>query len=313
MKRYITLICAVAMGLVAHGQIMLTPYVDVTVGGLNDNNVELLENKLRSCISSVDMVSSYNTRFLLGTHINVLEREYSQSAPVQIIQHLCVTMAIGDGMAGACFGSCTFEVKGIGRTEEEALLSAIKNFPRKNEKITRMVVDSKDHIIKYYDENGASIIKQAEALAINQDWDQALYLLSAIPQECVYYNRALSVMMEVYESHINSDAEQVLLEAQAVWSADPNPGPNAELAMSILSQINTSATCYPRAVALMKKIETRVQSVTDTRYVDEVALERQRINAYTTLEKQRIKACRDVAVAYAKRQPRVVYHVHRWW
>lgn len=313
MKRYLTILCSCAASLVVSGQIMLTPYVDATLGGLDDNNAQLVENKLRSCISAAGMESSYNSRFALATNINVLSREYTNSAPVQIIQRLSVTMGIGDGIDGACFGSCTFEVKGIGETEEMALLSAIRNMPRSNTAIKNMVLESKQRIIDYYEKNGPAIIARAQSLVTNQSWEEALYELSAIPQECSCYPQALEDMTRIYEAHINHDAQQILNEAQAVWAADPNPGPSAEMAMSILSQINTSAACYPKAQALMKKIETRVSTVTDKRYEDAVQLEKQRLNVAASLEKTRIKACRDVAVAYAKSRPRVVYHVHRWW
>ena len=134
-----------------------------------------------------------------------------------------------------------------------------------------------------------------------QKWEEALCELSAIPQECACYNEALAMMESTYLAHINHDAAQVLAEAQAVWSADPNPGPAAEQAMAILATIDASAKCYPQAQALMKKIEARVQNVTDQRYKDAVALERARINTRATLEKTRLQACRDVAKAYARR------------
>lgn len=313
MKRYLTILCAAFMALVANAQITLTPYVDATVGGLDENNVDLIENKVRTCISSVGMESGYNTRFVLATKINVLGREYTNSAPVQMIQRLSITMAIGDGMTGTCFGSCTFEVKGIGETEEMALLSAVKNMPRSNNQIKQMVAESKQRIIDYYEQNAAAIMAHAQALLTTQAWEEALFELSTIPQECSCYPQAVAMMDRVYTDHINHDARQILNEAQAIWSADPNPGYSAEEAMRILSQINTSAACYPQAQALMKKIEARVKSVTDEDRAYERDMEQRRLKAATTLEKARIKACRDVAVAYAKSRPRVVYHVHSWW
>ena len=121
-------------------------------------------------------------------------------------------------------------------------------------------------------------------------------------------------MMEAtYTSHINHDAAQVLAEAQAVWSADPNPGPGAEEAMAILATIDPSAKCYPQAQALMKKIEARVQSVTDKRYNDAVALEKARINTHAALEKARLNACKEVAAAYARRTVVVRNYYRSWW
>lgn len=127
------------------------------------------------------------------------------------------------------------------------------------------------------------------------------------------YPEALNMMQSVYTQHINHDAMQVLNEAQAIWSADPNPGPAAEQAMAILATIDTSAKCYPQAKALMNKISARVQNVTDAERRNEHEMERARLNTAAAVAKARIKACRDVAVAYARRTVVVRNYYRGWW
>lgn len=313
MKKILLSLAAAIIAMVAQAQIMMTPYVDATIGGLDENNTQLVENRLRSIISAAGMESSYNTRFILATRINLLDREFTSTAPVRMIQKLQVTLAIGDGMSGICFGSTTFEVKGIGETEQQAMLQACKSIPKSNAQIRDLVATAKERIFSYYEANASAIIAHAKSLEQQQEYEAALNELAAIPQECSQYKTAMAMMSKIAKSNINHDAAQLLAEAQAVWSADPNPGPSADMAMSILSQINTDAKCYPQAQALMKKIEARTKAVTDRQYADDVAYRNAKLKAETTLEKARIKAVRDVAVAYAKSRPRVVYHVHTWW
>lgn len=313
MKKFILTIAMALMGLAAEAQIWMTPYVDATVKGLNANSMDLVENRLRSIISANNMISGYNTRFILATKINLLEREFTSTAPARLIQHLSVTLAIGDGITGACFGSTSFEVKGIGETEEQAMLSAVRNIPKSNKEIRELVGTARERILSYYEENAASIIAHAKSLESTQEYEAAIAELSAIPQECSYYQEAQSIISRVYQSGLDHDAGQLLLQAQAVWAADPNPGPSAEMAMAILSRIDASAKQYPQAQALMKKIETRVQSFTDKMYNDEVAYRNAKLKAETTLANARIKASRDVAVAWASHQPKVVYNIRGWW
>ena len=227
-------------------------------------------------------------------------------------QYLSVTIAIGDGITGACFGSTTFEVKGLGETEQEAMLSAVRNI-KNNKDIKDLVATARERILSYYEENAANIIAKAKSLESTQEYEAAMAELSAIPQECSRYQEAQSMISKIFQSNINHDAGQLLLEAQAVWAADPNPGPSAEMAMAILSQIDSSAKQYPQAQALMKKIETRVKTVTDKIYNDEVAYRNAKLKAETTLANARIKASRDVAVAWASNQPKVVYNIRGWW
>ena len=293
----------------ASAQIMLSPVFDSAIDGMNENNVSILEGRLQSLISSMGMESGYGGRFVLACKVAALQREVSGT---KLIQNLQVSFAVGDNESNICFGSITTECIGIGNTEEQAMTSALKNI-KANKQLKDLVASSKERIIDYYNKNGAAIIQKAKALIAAQKWEEALCELSAIPQECACYNEALAMMESTYLAHINHDAAQVLAEAQAVWSADPNPGPAAEQAMAILATIDASAKCYPQAQALMKKIEARVQNVTDQRYKDAVALERARINTRATLEKARLQACRDVAKAYARRSVVVRNYYRSWW
>ena len=269
-------------------QIMLSPVFDSAIDGLNENNVSILEGRLQSLISSMGMESGYGG------------------------QHLQVSFAVGDNESNICFGSTTTECIGIGNTEEQAMTSALRNI-KASKQLKDLVASSKQRIIDYYNKNGAAILQRAKALITAQKWEEALCELSAIPQECVCYRDAVAMMESTYVAHINHDAAQVLAEAQAVWSADPNPGPAADQAMAILATIDPSAKCYPQAQALMKKIESRVQNVTDQRYKDAVTLEKARINTQAALEKARLQACRDVAKAYARRTVVVRNYYRSWW
>lgn len=291
-------------------QIQLTPIVDTTIEGLTENNVAIVENRLRSFISSHGMISSYGGRFVLACKIAILEREVAGIKP---IQHLEVTFAVGDNVANKCFGTASVECLGIGNSQEQAMTAALRNIKGDNPELEKLLAVAKERIIDYYDQNALSIIAKAKALANSQQWDQAIYELSAIPQECSSNGMAVKLIDDVYQQHINHDAAQVLNEARAVWSADPNPGPAAEQAMSFLTQIDTSSKCYPQAMALMNTIQARVKNVSDSDRAHEKNMERRRLAATNALQRERINACRDIAVAYAKRKVLIQKHYHSWW
>lgn len=308
--KYFFTLAAMLISFNASAQIELTPVVDATIGGLTANNIAIAENRLRSIISSYGMESGYDGHFVLACKIAALERNISGN---NLIQHIEVTFAIGDNVGNKCFGTTSVECIGIGQSQGQAMTSALKNIRGNDPKLQELIATSKERIIGYYEAHGAAIIAKARSLITAQEWEEALLELTAIPRECSVYPQAVTMMNKVYQEHINHDAAQILNEARALWSADPNPGPAAEQAMSILSQIDTQAKCYPQAKALMTQIENRVKNVTDKEHADEVALEKQRISAETALENARIKACRDIATAYAKQRVVVQHHYHYWW
>jgi hypothetical protein len=310
-KKYLLSLVAALAFLPSQAQIMLTPIVDSTIGGLTENNVTIAENRLRNVISSMGMESGYGGRFVMAIKVSALQREVSGT---KLIQHLEITFAVGDNQSNICFGSTSMEAIGIGNTEGQAMTSALKNI-KATPKLKDIIAEAKTRIIEYYESNCGNIMQKAKGYSTNQSWEQALFELSAIPQEVSCYPDALNMMEKIYVAHMNHDAQQVLNEAQAIWAADPNPGWGAEEAMRILSGINTSAKCYPQAQALMRKIESRVKGVTDRRYNDAVAMEKARLNASVALQKARIRACRDVGVAWAKRRTTVVVnrYYRSWW
>lgn len=309
LKKLVTSTLLMLTTITMSAQIMLSPVFESAINGLNENNVSIAEGRIQSVISSMDMESGYGGRFILACKVSALQREVSGT---KLIQHLQVQFAVGDNLSNVCFGSVMTEALGIGNTEEQAMTDALRNIKNFSQ-LKNLVATSKERIVDYYNKNGATIVQKAKTLISAQKWEEALYELSAIPEECVYYNDALDMMNKLYVQYINHDAMQVLNEAQALWSADPNPGPTAQRAMEILATINTSAKCYPQAQALMNKISNRVQNVTDQERRNEQEMERARLNAVKAVAKARIKACRDVAVAYARRKVVVRNYYRSWW
>lgn len=284
MKKTLLIIVLAIIAITSKAEVALTPYVDATFGGLNENNINAAENRLRTLISSNGMVSDCGGRFVLACKVNLLDRSITATAPARIVQNVQITLAIGDGITGDCFGSCTFESQGVGQTEEQALLFSLKNIKTNDPGFKALVKKASDRITQYYEQNGPAIIANAKSLLAGQKYDEALYMLSTIPSGCSSFKSASEMMAKVYQANINHDADQILVEAKALWSADPSPE-NAEAVMAILSQINTGSKAYSQAQALMKQVETRVKNVTEQERKDRLAAEK----ADRDLERYRIQ------------------------
>ena len=319
MKKNILIVILTALACMPmHAQIMLSPCVESAIDGLTSNNIQIAENKLRNVISSLGQQSADGSRFVLACRISALDREVTGT---KLIQHLDVTYAVGDELTNTCYGSTSVEVTGIGNSEGQAMTSALKNL-RANDELKKIVSVATERIKEYYDKNGPTIIKKAKTLMAKQSWEEALYELAYIPEESACYSEALDMMETIYKAHLNQDAEQLLSQAQALWSADPNPGETAKEALALLGQINTSAACYSQAKALMRKIENRnekpqvvvvqhvqnTQSQANTSNVQAQNTKSSRTKAVQSAQKARVKACRDVAAAYAQSKPKVRNH-----
>lgn len=309
------LLCSIALlaGVVsASAQMQLTPVASGTAKGLDQNVSEVIENRLRSIIAANGFTSGTNSRFVLAARFNVLDKQVIPGPPTKIVTVLEVTLAVGDGFSNTCFESRSFEVKGAGNSEQRAILSALKSLKTKNPAISELVATAQQRITDYYEKNGASLIAQAKTLITSQEYAKAIDQLSGIPIECSHYKAAVAAMNEAYQKEIDSRAASILMEAQAAWAADQTDA-SGDKVVALLSQVDPNSSSYPKAQALIKQVAARIQKLHDEALAYDRKMEQMKLQTAADLEKARVKAARDIAVAYAQNQPKVVYKVRNYW
>ena len=141
----------------------------------------------------------------------------------------------------------------------------------------------------------------------------------------------------VYQQMLDTEGKQLLLKAKGLWAANQDKA-TAEQVVGILSSISPRSSSYNEAQLLVKniyKVVDRINQQNWDEYVrqqehrrkmelEEAKAQMQReeqnarlaettIKASALVRMQRIRAVRDVAVAYALTRPRINYHVHGWY
>ena len=225
----------------------------------------------------------------------------------------------------------TISAMGVGTSETKAYIAAIKNIKPRNKEITAFMEESKRKIVDYYETHSEEIIAEAKKLASTQNYEEALTLLSSVPNVCSRcYKECSEMISPIYYKWINADGAYCLQQAQTVWAESPNRQ-GAEKAMDYLSKINFAATCMPEAQKLTEQIKTKML-VEDKRewefkmqqYKDNIEREKRQWEQHVQEYRDRhermmaqdaqraanqrliIKACRDIAMERAKNQPQVI-------
>lgn len=311
MKRFLGLTIIMLCTLAVRAQMMVSPYLPEDMEGLTQNNIRLLENRLGSIISQNGMLSAEGSRFILTMNWNVLEKEVVGSGPTVIMYKLEVGLCIGDGMTGTKYASTTLSLKGAGNDEAKAVLKAMNGINAHKDEIAQLVKKGMDRIVKYYESNKNQILTSAKSMMNQKNYEEAMWILSQIPQEVSYYNEAQGMIVQAYRAQVNTNAAQQLQRARALWAASPSRE-NADAVMALVGDIDPSSSSYSGVQALMKEVKGRVKSLDDS---DRAEIMRQ--NAHErNMDRARINAARNIAVAYAKSRPRVVYNtriIRTWW
>lgn len=258
-----------------------------------------IENYLMRAISRHGVTADpyYGQFFVAGRFDHVLD-DIVPGPPSRHVLKTTLTLYVGDAVNKQVFATTSFDLKGVGNSEERAYINAMSSLSSKNNSMAQFIEGAKAKILDYYNQNYSSYLAKARNAMQLRNYDEALFYTSSIPECCVGYGEATQLTMQIFQSNVNYDGDMLLAQARAAWAASPNED-GAREAWFYLSQIDPSSSCYSAAMALGEQIRKSVKEDFDFEYKEKYRNE-------VALEKQRIAAARDIGVAWAKSQPRVI-------
>lgn len=291
------------------GRIILNTY-------LPDNNTisaeakKALENKLNQITTNNGMGgSALNPRFIITAVLNVGTKDIIPGPPKMIAQNIDVTLFVGDAITNTVFSNTVLSIKGVGTNENKSLIDAIKNINPRNKDISAFLDEGKNKIISYYTTQCDFIIKDAETLAKQQKFDEAIYKLALVPEVCKEcYFKTSELVGNLFQQKIDSDCKTKLAKAKLLWSGQQNQY-KAEEVIEILSNVHPNANCFTDASNLTKQVSNKLKA--DEKAKVELALKK--YNDKITIEKQQINAYKEIAIEYAKNQPEIITYNNIIW
>ena len=320
------------------GRVVLNTYLSEKVD-IPSEAKKLLETKLTQIATNYGMGgSAVNPRFIITATVNVGTKDIIGGAPQMIAQKLDVTLFIGDAVENKSFCNTTIQLKGVGTNENKAFIEAFKTINPKNKEIEKFIEEGKNKIVSYYNTQCDFIIKEALTLKKQGNYDEAIYKLSLVPDICKdCYFRCLDSLTTFFQQKIDADCNQKLQQAKNIWAAEQTPQ-GAEKSADIINQINPLATCQLNVDAFIKSVQAKLKADEKARwqfkmkqYADKVAKEKENMriaeeksvrddnyrekqsSRNAELDKININASRDVAIEYAKNQPKTITYNNINW
>jgi len=278
-----------------------TEYLPISVYAADDTESfpkgakAMIENKLTQLLTKNGVAGlDYLGQFVLTVTTTPLDKDIIPGPPQKISEKMEMNLYIVDAYAKTIFSSTSITVRGIGETENKCYMNAISHMPLQTPQMAQFVAEGKQKIIDYYNHEGEAIIKKAHFLSAQKKYDEALYWVSLIPQQCQHYDAAIAAGINIYQEYINNICNQNLALARAAWAGEQNSA-GAYAAGEYLANILPDAGCYDDAMALYQEIKGKV--------LDDWKFEMKKYQDGVDLEKQRIDAMRQVGVAYGEHQP----------
>jgi hypothetical protein len=287
-------------------RIALDVVVPDQVADIPEHARSLLESKLIQVVTDHGMGGEgVSPRFLVTAKMEILTKDITPTVPPMEAYTFQVYLYLVDFVDRNILSTTSFTTKGAGTNASRAYVNALRPVNLKNQSINRFLDEGKRKIIEYYNTRCDFVIARAQSLADQKQFQQAVATLSGIPevtQDC--YMRALDAIGPIYQQFIDHDCQMMVALASAIWAADPTSN-GALRAGSLLSQIDPDSRCYGQAQGIIKDMGAKVLRDEQRDWDFMVKVFENNIS----LEALRIRAFRDVGVAWGENQQPTYNHI----
>jgi len=285
------------------GKIALSVIMPDNVEGLSIGNLSKLETKITQILTATGLAATgYNNNFVIYPKFAIYETSIVESGMQDITISNCeLSLFIKQVDNNVIFATISKPLKGNGKDKQISITNAISKINTKDPEFQTFIDNGKGKIITYYESKCGDIISKSESLVKMQDYEQALGLLMTVPEEVSCYSKVQEKSIEAYKAYQNQICIVQLQEAKTQMASNNYNG-----ALNILSQIDPSTSCFKESQILVNNVDAKVDAEEKKRW----DLKMKVYNNNVALEKQRINAVKDIAVAYYKSKPTTVSYTY---
>lgn len=162
------------------------------------NVTSLLENRLNQAVA-LNGTGTTCSRFLLVCRIQELNSRVTPSAPPQYVSELEISCFIADRIEKTILQQSSFQVKGVARTKEKAIMNAVESVQARNAQLKKFITRGKEKIVAYYQTQCKQVMKQIESDIRREHYEEAMLQLVSVPDidsECHDYSIALIELID---------------------------------------------------------------------------------------------------------------------
>ncbi len=267
-------------------------------GSYNSQVESYLKNRMRYLLMQSSSIANLeNSQFAMAADYYIVDKVVVSGTPSKIAYDVNLCLYILDLKNAQIFSNYSKRLKGIGSNETKALINTFQNLNLENTEVNSFVQTGSQRIIDYYNKNYEQIIASAKSMVIMKNYDAAIYSLLSIPECCVGYSIVLQNLKDIYQQFVNQHCNENLAQARSAWVASPDID-GASTASVFLSEIYPDAACYKDALLLYEDIKKKMGEIWK--------FEMKQWNDSMDLERQRLNAMRDIAMAHAQTQPQEI-------
>ena len=210
-----------------------------------------LISKFDRMVLNESIGSSVDERFGLVLNPVIISEEITSTTPKRYFYELGIDIYAVDYQEKTTLGVFSIDgLNGINTNKQRAIISSLRTF-NPSKKFKTFISEVKDKVINYYNSRCDFIITDAMTLSSNDNFDDALILLSSIPEvssDC--FQKSRFEMTNVYKNKLNRDCQERVSNARGLIAQE-----NYKDAAFVLQGILPGVDCYDEAMEMIAKIE----------------------------------------------------------
>lgn len=240
---------------------MMTDEVDIPAALCPTVEQKLLQ------IATVNGYGSRSQEFVLTANAVTVEKSAVPTVPPQVTLTIDMTLYVYNAAEQLIVDEYTTTLTGIGRNEKAAYASALKTLKPRTPAIRRFMAGVRDKIVSYYAERVPVLIAKADAYAARGEYDEAMEVLSAVPEAVPEYPDVASRMSGYYVQAIDREADRALQAAKSEMAQG-----NVESSLALLNSIDPLSTRFAEATTLINALLLPLPEEEKSSYADAVEL-----------------------------------------
>lgn len=299
MRSLVILLCFVIIscGVFAQNNDVFISVAMPTNSILDSNTKTILKNKLLAICTAEGGAVTECGAIAMIPDVSILDEKLVEGSMRNIYTiELCITVSVRNVITNTIFNTLSISTKGEGYSKAESLRSAIKKI---NENMYGTFAQAtKKKVADYYSSSVVALINKANTLTAQQQYEEAIALLTTYPESLAGYPQISIAIQKVYQQYLTQNCEEVMMMARAEYAKR-----NFERAADLAASVNPTCSCFNAAKSLLISIKKDADIV----YQNEFNDRRESLNSQERITTATINAARDVAVAYYKRLPDYVF------
>ena len=282
--------CTATWAQEAENKIAITPMVSEE-SALSDSARNILKQKLLQMCTANDF-GSVSGDFVLTADLQPVDKRTTATVPAQYIveyEAQFYVMAVGEKVIVKEFSQ---KIRGLERSEEKALINALGRINPRTAQVRRFMKSSREKIVDYYAQRIPEIIAKAQSLQDRGEYEEALAVLTAVPECVEEYPIVADKMRAVYVEMVDKFAQTALQDARAKFAVG-----DYKAAVEAVVFIDPMSNYFADAQKLVDEVKATIdekERAAMERELEQIAYERkvaeQMHNDQIMLERLKIEA-----------------------